>query len=213
MRDPLRSLAMVPARESVGARIAIVINNSFDKSSDAQEVALRCGDNDYERPSDETLQAVRDALVREKCKLQTIIQPKPEFGSPTEIDATLHCGLLRAAADPDATTSPSLAKGKLKRNAAPSGSTGALTNGPRPSSMQPSIAAAAGQEFFFSLQFFLFLSIEKIIIMTSNRLESTRRYGTIQYLDLEVCMTMYAGTSRTAVVRSFSRLLELKFQQ
>ena len=100
MRCPLRSLALIPAWESVGARIAVIMNGVFDSTPDAQEVALRFGDLDYQGPSDTTLEKVRSLLISE-FKLQGIIQKKPEFGNPSEINATLFCGLLRAAGDPD----------------------------------------------------------------------------------------------------------------
>ena len=102
MRCPLSSLAMVPAWESVGARIAVIMNGVLDSTPDAQEVILRFGDLDYSGPSAATLEKVRSLLISE-FKIPGIIQKKPEFGNPSEINATLFCGLLRAAGDPDTT--------------------------------------------------------------------------------------------------------------
>ena len=101
MRDPLAALLHVPSWENVGARCAVIINSIIDTDDEAKLVSLRLGDADYAGPSQRLLDKIKNEIVQ-AFDLNPVEQPKPEFGEPSVVSATLFGGLLHLARDPDA---------------------------------------------------------------------------------------------------------------
>lgn len=101
MRCPAESLYRLPRWELVGEILDKLLEVFLADFPDAAAVGRLYGQSDYFGPDAATIDELR-FRIQQEFSLETIVQPKPEFGEASEIHATTFVGILVAAGDPDA---------------------------------------------------------------------------------------------------------------